>query len=163
MPPKKYRLETVLSIRRRAKEEAARQIAEKYEKLAQAEAELNRRQLALQACYERQNKAQTTMLADLNKVSPAKNLAAHKNYLRDLRTLEDELKTAVEDQKKAVARAEAEVEAAREKLVEAARQLKAIEVHKMNWQTTECIVQTRREQKISDEIGAILHNRREKS
>lgn len=163
MPPKKYRLETVLEIRARAKTETARQLALKYEKLAAAEAELNRRQLDLQACFERQNQAQTAMQGDLTKGSQAKKILAHKNYLRDLRNLEAELQTAVDGQKQEVARAEAEVEAAREKLVEAARELKAIEVHKTNWQSAESTATARREQKLSDEIGSILHGLREKS
>lgn len=163
MPAKKYRLETVLQIRSRAKDEAARQVALRYERLAQAEAELNRRQLNLQICYERQSQAQTTMLEDLTKVSQAKNILAHKNFLRDLRNLETELLAAVEEQKQAVAKAEAEVETAREKLLEAARELKAIEVHKTNWQTAESAVSRRREQKLSDEIGSILHGLRGKS
>lgn len=162
MPPKKYRLETVLEIRASAKDQAARQVALMYERLAQAEEELNRRQLNLQNCYERQNRAQTAMLEDLNKASQAKNILAHKNYLRDLRNLEAELQAAVEAQKQAVAKAEAEVESAREKLIEAARELKAIEVHKTNWQNAESAAGRRREQKLSDEIGSILHGLRGK-
>lgn len=163
MPTKKYRLETVLTIRAAAKDEAARQVALKYEKLATAEAELNRRQLDLRNCYERQNQAQAAMLKDLARVSQAQNILAHKNYLRDLRNLEAELLSAIEQQKQTVARAEAEVEAAREKLVEATRQLKAIEIHKTNWQLAEKGARRRREQKLSDEIGSILHGLREKS
>lgn len=163
MQPKKYRLETVLQIRARAKDEAARQVALRYERLAQAEEELNRRQLNLQICYERQNAAQAAMLEDLTKASQAKKILAHKNYLRDLRNLETELLAAVEQQKQTVAKAEAEVDSAREKLVEAARELKAIEVHKTNWQAAESAAHTRREQKLSDEIGSILHRLRGKS
>lgn len=162
MSPKKYRLETVLTIRAAAKTEAARQVAARLESLARAEAELNRRQLNLQACFERQNRAQAALNEDLTKVSPNKKILAHKNYLRDLKTLEAELQAAVEEQKRTVARAEADVEAAREKLSEAARELKAIEVHKTNWQSAENTARRRREQKLSDEIGSILHGLRGK-
>lgn len=150
-------------MRARAKDEAARQVALQLGRLAQAEEELNRRQLNLQICYERQSQAQTAMLEDLTKVSQAKNILAHKNFLRDLRSLETELLAAVEEQKQAVAKAEADVEAARGKLLEAARELKAIEVHKASWQTAEKAVSRRREQKLSDEIGSILHGLRGKS
>jgi len=163
MALKKYRLETVLIIRAAAKTEAARQIAMRYEKLARAEEELNRRQMSLQDCFERQNWAQTALHEDLTTVSQAKKILAHKNYLRDLRSLEAELQTAVEQQKQTVAKAEAEVEAAREKLIEAARELKAIETHKMKWQSAENAAAGHREQKLSDEIGSILHGIREKS
>lgn len=163
MALKKYRLETVLTIRAAAKTEAARQIALRYEKLTRAEEELNRRQMSLQACFECQNRAQAALREDLTIVSQARKILAHKNYLRDLRNLEAELQTAVEQQKKAVVKAEVEVEAARGKLIEAARELKAIETHKANWQTAESAAAGRREQKLSDEIGSILHGIRGKS
>jgi len=163
MKVKKYRLETVLGIRNRAREEAARQVALRLQQLKQAEEELNRRQLKLQACYEQQNKAQTAMNEELNQGIQARNILAHQNYLNDLRKLEIELKNDVEKQILTVTKAEKELEKAREKLVETARELKSIEVHKTNWQLSEQKAQTKREQKISDEIGAILHGRRENS
>ncbi len=163
MKAKKYRLETVLVIRNRAREEAARQVALRLQQLEQAETELNRRQLKLQACYEQQNKAQAAMSEELSQGIQARNILAHQNYLNDLRKLEIELKNDVEKQIQAVTKAEKELETAREKLVETARELKSIEVHKANWQVAEQKVQIKREQKISDEIGAILHGRRESS
>lgn len=163
MPPKKYRLETVLTIRAAAKTEAARQVAARLEKLARDEKELNRRQSDLQACFERQNSAQAALREDLTKVSPNKKILAHKNYLRDLKNQEDELQAAVEQQKQTVARAEREVEAARTLLIEAAREMKAIEVHKESWQSAESAAASRREQKLSDEIGSILHGLRRKA
>ena len=163
MKAKKYRLETVLGIRNRAREESARQVALRLSQLEQAEEELNRRQLRLQACYEQQNKAQTAMSEELSQGIQARNILAHQNYLNDLRKLEIELKNDVEKQIQAVTKAEKELETAREKLVETARELKSIEVHKANWQVTEQKALNKREQKISDEIGAILHGRRRNS
>lgn len=163
MKAKKYRLETVLGIRNRAREEAARQVALRLQQLEQAEEELNRRQKKLQACYEQQNKAQTAMSEELCQGIQAHNILAHQNFLNDLRKLEIELKNDVEKQIQAVTKAENELEKAREKLVETAQELKSIEVHKANWQLSEQKIQTKREQKISDEIGAILHGRRESS
>jgi flagellar export protein FliJ len=163
MKAKKYRLETVLGIRNRAKDEAARLVALRLQQLQAAEEELARRQMKLQACYERQNQAQGAMHEELTKGIQARGILAHQNYLNDLRKLESELKTDVEKQIQTVTKAEKELEAAREKLVESARELKSIEVHKANWQAFEQKQQTRRDQKISDEIGAILHGRRESS
>jgi len=163
MKAKKYRLETVLGIRHRAKDEAARQVAVRLQQLQAAEEELNRRQMKLQNCYERQNQAQAQMQEELIKGIRAQSILAHQNFLNDLRKLEIDLKEEVEKQIQTVAKAEKELEAAREKLIESARDLKSIEVHKANWQVSERREQTRREQKISDEIGAILHGRRESS
>ena len=163
MKAKKYRLQTVLDIRNRAKDEAARIVALRYEQLANAEAELLNRQRSLQTCYEKQTQAKTAMNAELDKGIQAKGVVSHRIFLKDLREQEIDLKAAVENQKTAVKRAEAEVEAAREKLVEAAKELKAIEVHKENWQTAERFQEKRRDQKISDEIGSILHGRNKSS
>ncbi len=157
---KKYRLQTVLSIRSRAKDEAARFVALRLEQLAQTEEELTRRQRNLQMCFEKQNRTQTVMNDQLNKGIQAKGVISHRVFLKDLREQETELKASVEQQKNAVKRAENEVETAREKLIEAAKELKAIEVHKETWQTAERIEENRREQKIGDEIGSILHGRR---
>lgn len=159
MPKKKYRLETVFRIRERAKDEAAREIAERYEQLALAEEELGRRQLTLQACYEKQSLAQAAMLEQLSGMSQAKSIVSHQIYLKDLKELENALQKAVDDQKQAVEQAENQVELAREKLMEKARDLKAIEIHKENWVKTEKIEEGRREQKLSDEIGAILYEK----
>ena len=157
---KKYRLETVLTIRSRAKEEAARIVALRLQQLQATEDELSRRQKKLQNCYEQQNKSQNLMNEEIRQGIQARQVLAHQNFLNDLRKLEIELKSDVEKQNTAVSKAEKEVEAAREKLIEAARELKSIEVHKTNWQDSEQKVQTKREEKISDEIGAILHGRR---
>jgi flagellar export protein FliJ len=160
MKAKKYRLEAVLGIRHRAKDEAARLVALRFQQLEQAEEELNRRQMKLRECYERQNQAQALMNEELSKGTQAQNILAHQNYLNDLRKTETLLAAEVEKQIQVVAKAEKEVEAAREKLIESARELKTIEVHKANWQSSERSAENRREQKISDEIGSILHGRR---
>ncbi len=163
MKTKKYRLETVLGLRDRAKQEAARQAASCRQLLQAAQEELVRRQKKLQACFLQQNKAQNLMNEELSRGIQARNILAHQNYLNDLRNLEIELKNEVEMQVQTVAKAEMELEAALEKLTETARDLRSIEVHKENWQAAEQNEQNRREQKISDEIGAILHGRRENS
>ncbi|GEM_PF-2657105 len=160
---KKYRLETVLGIRNRAKEDAARQVAFRLQQLQAAEEELARRQRKLQACYEQQNKAQTLMNEELNQGIQARDILAHQNYLNDLRKLEIEFQADVEKQIKIVTKAEKELETAREKLNESARELRSIEGHKENWTVSQNKEKNRREQKISDEIGAILHGRRENS
>lgn len=162
MKAKKYRLETVLDIRRRAKDEAAQIVALRFQQLEQAEAELSRRRMLLQACYEQQDQAQKKMYEELDKGIRVQNVVVHKEFLSDLKNKEAELQADVDKQIQAVARAEKEVEKARESLIESARELKSIETHKSNWQTAVRVEENRREQKISDEIGAILHGRNKK-
>ncbi|HEY8561463.1 MAG TPA: flagellar export protein FliJ [Pyrinomonadaceae bacterium] len=163
MKAKKYRLETVLGIRQRTRDEAARQVALRLQLLQAAEEELTIRQRRLQGCYEQQNKAQTAMSEELNRGIQARGVLAHQNFLNDLRALETQLQADVERQIQAVAKAEKELEAARAKLIETARELKSIEAHKENWQASQTKEHNRREQKISDEIGTILYGRRENS
>jgi len=57
--------------------------------------------------------------------------------LNDLRKIEIELKNDLENQILVVTKAEHEVETARDKLIESARDLKSIEIHKENWQSSE--------------------------
>lgn len=160
MKAKKYRLQTVLELRSRAREEAARLVAARLEQLRAAEEELTRRQKRLQACFEQQNTAQKAKNEELSRGIEARQIIAHQNFLNDLRAREIELQAEVEKQIQAVARAERELASAREKLSETARELKSIETHKTNWQAAEHKEKNRVEQKISDEIGAILHGRR---
>ncbi len=162
MNGKKYRLQTVLDIRGRAREEAAKNVALRMEHLAKTEAELKRRQKTLQNCYERQSAAQKAMQEDLIQGTQTQNVLGHKTFLNDLKSLEKEILESIEEQKKTVAKAEREVEWAREKLLESAKDLKVIEIHKENWSNTEKVVAERKTQKISDEIGSIIYNRRDK-
>jgi flagellar export protein FliJ len=59
-----------------------------------------------------------------------------------------------------VSRCETEVERARAALVEAAREVRVIEKHREGWQERQRREAARREQKLNDEIGAILHERK---
>lgn len=159
MTAKKYRLETVLTIRNRAKDEAARHVAACFQELEKAEKELARRRLNLHNCREKQTRAQVKMAEQLAEGIQAREILAHQNYLNDLRKMEAELQAEVDRQTQTVAAAAREVETAREKLTEAARELKAVEVHKENFQANKRREENRREQKIGDEIGLILHGR----
>lgn len=161
MKAKKYRLQTVLNVRARVKEEAARQIAVRYEQLAQAEDELKKRRDNLRTCREKQIETHGVLNAELEIGVQANSVVSHHSFLKDLRERETELKFAVEEQKAAVKHAEQEVEKAQQKLVEAEKELKAVEKHKENRQSEELLEVSRRERKTGDEIGAILHGRRE--
>ena len=137
MKTKKYRLQTVLEIRNRAKDEAARLVAFRLQQLEQTKIELNRCQSELQDCFEKQNQANSLMNEELNRGLPTHNILQHRNYLDDLRKLEIDLQAEIEKQLQVVAKTEKELETAREKLLESACQLQAIETHKSNWQTVE--------------------------
>lgn len=160
MKSKKYRLETVLGARSRARDEAAHRVSLRLNDLEAAEKELARRREKLQACIEKQNKAQAQMDEELNDGIRAQAVLAHQSYLNDLKKREKELRAEVENLRETAKQAEKELAAARENLAESARDLKSIETHRMNWQTAQDKEENRREQKIGDEIAAILHSSR---
>ncbi|MET0622313.1 MAG: flagellar FliJ family protein [Pyrinomonadaceae bacterium] len=160
MSGKKYRLEPVLGAREQAKREAERLLAARMAQLAGAEEELARREREVESCRARQASARAEMLQTMSGGAAAARALAHRTHLADLRAQEEELRAAVEEQRGVVARCEAEVERARAALVEAAREVRVIEKHRENWRERERRDTARREQKINDEIGAILHERR---
>ena len=160
MAAKKYRLQPVLGAREQAKREAELLLAARTARLAEAEEELARREGAVEECRGRQAAARAEMLESLSGGAAAGRALAHRTHLADLRAQEDTLRAAAEEQRGAVARCEAEAERSRAALVEAAREVRVIEKHKENWRERERREAVRREQKINDEIGAILHERR---
>lgn len=163
MKSEKYRLQKVLEIRSWAKEEATKTVTLSLQKLEQTEVDLNRCQLNLKSCKEKQKQAVKFLEVELNKGLSTNNIIQHRNFLDDLKKQEIELKNEVEKQKKIVEIAKKELDSAEEKLLETVRELKAIETHKTNWQTSEQNEKNRQDQKISDEIGAILHSRKKSS
>lgn len=160
MATKKYRLQSVLGAREQAKREAERLLAARMRQLAEAEEELTRRLRAVEACRERQAAAHAEMFQTMSGGAAAVRALAHRTHLADLRAEEETLRATVEEQRGVVARCEAELERARAALVEAAREVRVIEKHKENWHERERRESLRREQKLNDEIGAILHERR---
>jgi flagellar export protein FliJ len=159
MKSEKYRLQTVLEIRRRSCDEAAKMIALRLRQLEQEEIALRRRQNELKDCVEKLNQTNFLMNYELEKGLQTHNILQHRNFVEDLRKLEIKLKAEVEKQSQLVCKAEKDLEVAREKLFESTRELKTIENHKTNGQESEHSKKKRREQKITDEIGAILHER----
>ena len=160
MPKNKYKLQPVLDVRDRVKQEAMRRVAQRRAQLAEAEAELVRRERALQECRTQQVEARAKMLREMEAGAEARHLVTHRTHLADLRGREDELIASVGQQKAAVARAEGELENALAALVEASKEVRAMEKHREDWGQRMRRDEQRREQKLSDEIGSILHGRK---
>jgi flagellar export protein FliJ len=161
MKPKNYRLQAVLKIREIARDEAGRKVARRLDELDDAQNELNRRQNDLLTCYEKQDQKQLAMNEILEGGAPVRSVVEHRAFLGELRESERQLKQFAEKQKQSVVRAEKEVDTARESLVEATRDFKAIETHRSKWVSALQKGKARHEQKASDEIAGILHQRRE--
>jgi flagellar export protein FliJ len=160
MPKNKYRLQPVLDVRDRVKQEAMRRVALRRAQLAEAEAELARRERALADCRAQQVEARAKMLNEMEPGTEAGHLVTHRTHLADLRNRESGLINGVEQQHAAVARAEGELENALAALVEASKEVRAIEKHREDWGQRVRRAEQLREQKLSDEIGSILHGRK---
>lgn len=161
MKPKEYRLQTVLKLREKARDEAGRIVARRLDELETAQFELARRQNDLLACYEKQDQKQIAINEILDRGAKIRHVVDHRAFLDQLRESELQLKESAENQKKAVFRAEAELDSARDALIEATCDFKVIETHRSKWAANIRTDSARREQKVSDEIGRILHGRRE--
>jgi flagellar export protein FliJ len=159
MPRQKYRLRPVLDVRQKAKQAAAKLLAARRAQLAEAEAELVRRNTAVDSCRAQQVTAQEKMLEEVTRGLAAHGLVVHRTHLADLRRIEQELVAEVEVQRRTVAAAEAEVDKAVTALIEASKEVQVIEKHHDTWQQSTRREEQRREQKIGDEIGAITHRR----
>lgn len=160
MPKNKYKLQPVLDVRERAKQEAAQGVATRRAQLAEAESELLRREQAVMDCQTRQATAQSEMLREIESGTEARQVVTHRTHLTDLRESEQELKNHVEQQKVVVTRAESNLETALAALIESSRELQVIEKHREGWSEQTRRVEQRREQKVSDEIGSIIYGRR---
>lgn len=162
MQKKKWKLQPVLDVRDKAKQQAARTVAARRAQLEEAQAELARRERALAACREQQAAAQSRMMEEIKQGLTAGAAVSHRTHLADLRQLEEELMSEVEKQTATVARAEQELEKALNALIEASKELKVIEKHRENWHATERREEAHRTQKLQDEIGTIIHGKKEK-
>lgn len=154
-----YRLQPVLDVRERAKQEAARVVGVRRAQLEEAEAQLARRERELAACRERQAAARSKMVGETERGAEARRIVEHRTHLADLRRREAELADAVEEQRGVAARAARELDAALAGLAEASKEVQVIEKHREHWREGERRAGLRREQKLSDEIAAVIHRR----
>lgn len=146
-------------MRERTRDDAALYLADCRRELSLAENELQRRRQAVENCRREQLETQRDLLEKSQSGMKSSEMVRYRQHLSDLRESEVKLLEEVEEQKKVVARAEQKVEKALDALNEAAKEVKVIEKHRENWQIEQKIETERREQKLNDEIGAILHER----
>lgn len=157
---KSYRLQPVLDMRDRARQEAAQRVASLRLQVAEAEQELARREQEVLDCRARQEAARQQMLSEAAGGTEARHMVAYRAHIADLRSLEAELQERVTQQEAVLARVRGELDNALVALIEASREVQVIEKHKEGWQEQTRRTEQRREQKLSDEIGSIMHEQR---
>ncbi|MCE9666634.1 YscO family type III secretion system apparatus protein [Myxococcus stipitatus] len=152
-----YRLETLLEMRSRAKEEAERAFSDAIKALEKEKAELQR----LIDDLERRKRERKEKVAAYFKEIMAKGAGI--NGLNMMGRFEERLKDEeaqvaleVDQQREAVKVAERLVEQRRREMAEAAKELKAIEKHKETWQKQVRAERQQREELNQEEIGNAL-------
>ncbi|MBA3714782.1 MAG: hypothetical protein H0W76_20365 [Pyrinomonadaceae bacterium] len=156
----KYRLQPVLDVRDRAKQESARHVAMRRAQFAAAEAELTRRQQAVAECRAEQVRARLRMVEQSKDGIKANKMVQHRTYCAGLKEKEQHLNGEVERQRAVVRQAEEDFEQAIVAFVEASRAVQVIEKHRESWRERTRREDVRQEQRINDEIGSIMHTRR---
>jgi len=157
---KKYKLQRVLEIRGRARDDAAAFLGECREELIVQENELVRRKKIVENCRDEQKKADKEMIEASQTGIRTSEIVKYREHLADLREKEKSLIELVKDQKSVILRAEEKVEKATENLREAEKEVKVIEKHRENWDSKNALEIRKLEQKENDEIGMIMHNNR---
>lgn len=152
-----YRLETLLEMRERAKEEAEQAFSAAIKALEKEKQE----QLRLEKDLERRKaERKQKVMAYLNEVmakgAGINGMNMMSRFEQRLKDEEAQVALDIERQKEAVKAAERMVEQRRYVMAEAAKELKAIEKHKENW--TKQVKQERqqREELNQEEIGNAL-------
>lgn len=161
MPKKKtYKLQRVLEIRERARDDAALSLKECRDELEAQENELRRREKKVEDCRKQQKKIDKQMVENAEEGIKSSEMVKYREHLVDLRDIEKGFLELVKDQKSVVTRAESKVAKALENLREAEMEVKVIEKHRENWDKKNAEEIRRLEKKENDEIGTLMHNNR---
>jgi flagellar export protein FliJ len=155
MPP--YRLQVLLEMRERAKEEAEQAFSDAVKALEKEKAEQKRLEEDLaRRKAERKQKVLAHMQQVMAKGAGVTGLTNMNRYEDRLKDEEAQVALEIERQKEAVKVAERLVEQKRREMAEAAKELKAIEKHKETWQKQIRAERQAKEELNQEEIGNTL-------
>jgi flagellar export protein FliJ len=155
MPP--YRLQTLLEMRSRAKEEAEQAFSAAIKALEKEKAELKRLEDDLaKRKAERKQKVMEYLNQVMAKGAGINGMNMMSRFEQRLKDEEAQVALDIENQKETVKVAERLVEQRRREMAEAAKELKAIEKHKENWQKQVRAERQQREELTQEEIGNAL-------
>jgi flagellar export protein FliJ len=158
-----YRLQALVTLRERKKEEAERILGAK---LAELKAEQDK-QRAMEEELERMIAKREAKMREYAEKSmkglmAAQDVVGSNLYIERLKELEEAQKNAIEGQKQVVAQKKDEVEEARKGVVVATQDLKALEKHKEKWvEQVKKEIQAK-EEDVMDEIAQTIFMRRDK-
>lgn len=155
MPP--YRLQVLVEMRERAKEEAEHAFSDAVKALEKEKNELKRLEEDLaRRKAERKQKVLAYMQQVMAKGAGVNGLTQMNRYEERLKDEEAQVALEIERQKEAIKVAERLVEQKRREMAEAAKELKAIEKHKETWQKQIRAERQAKEELNQEEIGNTL-------
>ncbi len=155
MPP--YRLETLLEMRARAKEEAEQAFSAAIKALEKEKQELKRLEEDLvRRKAERKQKVMAYLNEVMAKGAGINGMNMMSRFEQRLKDEEAQVALDIERQKEAVKAAEKVVEQKRWVMAEAAKELKAIEKNKETWQKQVRAERQAKEELNQEEIGNTL-------
>jgi flagellar export protein FliJ len=161
MPP--YRLETLLEMRARAKEEAEQAFSAAIKALEKEKQELKRLEEDLERRKaERKQKVMAYLNEVMAKGAGISGMNMMGRFEQRLKDEEAQVALDIERQKEAIKVAEKLVEQRRREMAEAAKELKAIEKHKENWKKQVRYERQQREEMTQEEIGSALFQARQR-
>lgn len=153
----KYRLQTLLEMRERAKKEAEEVFGHAMQALREEEARLQQEEDNLERMIEDRHRRRDEYARQLAsgemKVTDQSNAY---RYIERLKEKEVEQQTVIDAQKEQVREAEKEVKRAQEALLEATQELKALEKHKEKWAEAVKRERMMREENTMDEVGQAI-------
>lgn len=153
----KYRLQTLLEIRERAKKEAEEAFAYAMQMLAEEQARLAEEEENLERMiadrHRRREEYARQLASGEMKITDQSNAY---RYIERLKEKEVDQQTVIDAQKEQVREAEKEVKRAQDALIEATQEMKALEKHKEKWAEEVRRERMMREEGVMDEIGQAI-------
>ena len=153
-----YRLQVLVDMRERKKEEAERHLGECMKALKAAQDRLHELQQELERMVaKREAKVREYSEKTMRGEMSAQDAVNAKVFIERLKLQEANQKNIIEGQKAVIAQRKEEVDAARQDLIVANQDLKALEKHKEKWQEKVKKDREAKEEDIMDEIAQTIH------
>ncbi len=160
LPP--YKLQPVLEMRERKRDEALEYLKKKEDELQKQIEYKDQLKQELNQIIEEQKRAKKEKANPGSGKLTLQKLKQYDRYLERLRDDESDKIQEIREQDDAINKAKDDVAEAKGLLVEAVKAVKAIEMHREKWISKIKKEQAREEQKTLDEIGNVLYSFKEK-
>lgn len=156
-----YRLQTLLKLRERKKDEAEHELMTRLKALHQEQKRLHDMEGELERTIARRKArmrdyGEKSMRGEMN----AQSVASANGYIDHLRKQESAQKSVIEGQKGVIRQRQSDVDAARRDVVIASQELQALEKHRETWVKKRQREEQRREENSMDEIALAIRRSR---